>query len=685
MTSLISLSASILAIALQVAPGQTHVIEAGLEAEIEALFSAVGSEATTGWNVPDIAIEPDQIRAVLVGPENEVILLDFVQTGLIQNPIAKTDSFDVLLSKFEGIRPDRAAEIARQVAALVDRQDPGGFWKTVYTISDDSEPPPGKLKLFLSSPIGIAILAWIAALLGLIAVLATETIRRRPWKNADTKRALVEMGLLVGIALFLRWVSVDAGPANQVIRLPSPFGPPGEYPELGIGLAAWVIGWTNLLGPNDIVVFFAGALVGALTVVPVYLLGWWASGRRLGGLASGLAIAVWPVHAWLSPNDDPAVVIALLSVVAVAAVVAAGRVDSAILLVAGWLALVLAATFRPEPAMGWLPLGLTILCTPAIRRLQFKPAVLTASVLVVAAGMAAMYLPVINALGYFSPFDSFSSLLRMLGLLFTESILLRPKTPIVLTCLFLIGLVLSARTSRGKTVLWLFVGLLPVLPTASLASADLVTARYQLALVPFAAVFAGVGGMWAADRAALLFKPLRWWIRACCGLLVVAIALYSLYHRPSEPTFRREYTFFRENLHKVPSGCRIIHVGPWDADLGMMIPAHLSGWLGLGHRWIEPAADLDPDSGCLAYWRPATCRSIHAETRLSDGQYYLPSCYLIESTYRLEPIAEKDLPAITGFTDRYATNPVRVGFYRLRRMSPQDSPASIDSVDGSSR
>ncbi len=685
MSFFISISASILAIALQMVSGQTPVIETGREAEIETLFSGVGAEAATGWKVANIAIEHDHIRAELSGPGSEAIFLDFVHTGLNQKPIAKTDSFDVQLTKAEGISPDRAAEIARQVAALVDRQDPGGFWKKVCTDKNHTPLARTRLELFFSSPVGIVILAWIAGLLGLIALLATETVRRCPWKNAETKRALVEMGLLVGVALFLRWISVDSGPANQVIRLPSPFGPPGEYPELGIGMAAWVIGWTSLLGTNDMVVFFAGALAGAATVVPVYLLGWWTSGRRLGGLASGLAIAVWPVHSWLSPNDDPAVVIALLSTVAVAAVVAAGRLGSAILLVAGWLALVLAATFRPEPALAWLPLGLMILCNPAIRRLQFKPAVLTASVLVIAAGMAAMFQPVVAALGYYSPLGSFSGLARILGLLGSESILLPPRTPFVLSCLFLIGLVLSASAGRGRTILWLLVGLLPALPTASLASTDLVTARYQLALVPFAAVFAGVGGMWVADRAALLFKPYRWWIRAGLGTLIVAIALYALHHRPAEPTFRREYKFFRENLHKVPAGCRIVYVGPWDADLGMTIPSHLSGWLGFGHHWIEPAADLDPDSECLAYWRPATCRAVHAETLLPDGRYYLPSCYLIESTYRLEPIAEKDLPAITGFSDHYAANPVRVGFYRLRRKSTEDSPTSTDSADGSSR
>ncbi|HUU01980.1 MAG TPA: hypothetical protein VM425_11090 [Myxococcota bacterium] len=675
MTYLISISVSILAIALQMVSGQTAVIETGREAEIEAMFSGVGAEAATGWRVANIAIEHDHIRAELSGPRNELVILDFVHPGRGHEHVAQTDSFDVVLSKAEGIEPDRAVEIARKIAARVNQKDPGGFWKKFSSQPDIPSPaepysPPSlrnRLEEFLSSPVGIAALAWIAGLLGLVALLAIETVRRRPWKNSETKRALIEMGLLVGVALFLRWMLVDAGPANQVIRLPSPFGPPGEYPELGTGLCAWVFGWTSLLGTNDMTLFFAGALAGAVTVVPVYLLGWRVSGSRLAGLVSGLAIAVWPVHAWLSPTDDPAVVISLLSAVAVAAVVTAGRVASAILLVAGWLALVLAAAFRPEPALGWLPLGLMILCDPASRRLQFRPTALCASILVIAAGMAEIYLPVINAMGYQSPLCSLQEFAGLLGLVGSDSILLPPRTPFVLSCLFITGLVLAARASRGRTILWLLVGLLPAVPTAGLASTDLVTARYQLALVPFAAVFAGVGGLWVADHAARLFESQRRWIPAAFGALITLVSLYALCHRPPEPTFRREYKFFRENLAKVPAGCRIVHVGSWDADLGMMIPAHLSRWLGLGHHWIDPAADLDPDSGCLAYWRPASCGAVHADSLLPDGRYYLPSCYLIESTYRLEPIAEKDLPAITGFSDRYTVDPVRVGFYRLRR------------------
>ena len=213
----------------------------------------------------------------------------------------------------------------------------------------------------------------------------------------------------------------------------------------------------------------------------------------------------------------------------------------------------------------------------------------------------------------------------------------------------------------------------------------MITQRYQAALLPIAAVWIAAAAVWIADRltrhkrAPRVSPP----IIVAAGLAAaMALLVPPLLRPPPEPTFRLEYAFFRRNLARVPRGCRIVRVGfseaarrqgdhgldpPVEAarrqgDHGLDPPAELSFLLGLDHEWVPPSATLDT-RGCLAYWRPASCRA--ADPSIDSAVPAVSDCALIERAYRLDPIAETALPARPGLAERYLDDPITVGFYRL--------------------
>jgi hypothetical protein len=539
--------------------------------------------------------------------------------------------------------------VARAVAA----RDDGRFWKV-----------EGDVGGWLASWAGRTEIAWLLGLAALAALLAGTAVRRRAWTDAALRAAAVELALLALAALLVRWLVFAPGTGNLRAHLPDPRLPPHEMPLFGPGYEAWIRAWFRLGGADDATAFLAGAVAGALTVVPAYVIAWVSSGRRAVGIAAGVVLAVLPLHARLSPTDDPASLIGLLVVSAVALVLLADRTRSAALLVAAWLAAGLAAAVRPEPALATLAVAAVVLTLPAARRLQVRPRVLLPSLLAAGAGILSAAFAAARALGDASPGALDLGATAWRRLLWSGSVLLPPQTALPLALLALLGLVAAAKHTRGRTVPWLLAGLLPAIPTAALARPDLVTARYQIALLPIAAVCAGFGAIWLGDRVLERRPNARATLVLIGPFAALAFLMLQTTPRPPEPTFRLEYAFFRRHLALVPAGCRIVRPR-WEGDRGLEPPAHLSGILGLGHVWLPPSPPPDPEDGCLAFWKPSSCAAVPAG-RLEDARRAAgPDCELIESTYRLVPLAEALLPARTGFTESYVVDPVPVGFYRL--------------------
>ncbi len=79
-------------------------------------------------------------------------------------------------------------------------------------------------------------------------------------------------------------------------------------------------------------------------------------------------MALWPIHARMSPTNDEGSLIALLVISSLALVIAAGRTKSSLLLVCGWIAGCLGATIKPEVALALPPIGILVLVMPETRR-----------------------------------------------------------------------------------------------------------------------------------------------------------------------------------------------------------------------------------------------------------------------------------------------------------------------------
>jgi hypothetical protein len=643
----------------------THIIEAGREAEIESLFSGIGQGNTAGWQVPDIEIPKDRIRAHLSGPHGEKLVIELRDNQGRKDAAGSTPSFELFVVSSHGLDDQARTLLVRNVAQAIANKDDGEFWHLIA--SPAANLSPSRPNPWFSSLGALATLAWMAAFWSLLILGLVFALRRKPWKEPEQRRILIEIAVLTIAAFIIRQWLMIPGPGQMVSRLPEPSAPPSGYPQFGCGFGGWILGWFWIFGSDDKIAFMAGAVAGALTVIPVYFLAWFGSGSRWAGLAAGAAMVLWPIHARLSPTDDAGGLIALLLISSLALVISSGRFKSGSLLFLGWLAGCLAATTRPEMSLALLPLGVIVLITPSIRKIQFRPLVLAPTILLGLLTCMAVYTASIEAMsGGFSPlFCATNSEARGLFDLFGgRSILAPPRTPWPFTVLFLAGLVVSLFRTRGRTILWLCIGLLPALPTACFSRTDIVTARYQLQLVPLGATLAGMCVAWLWEAMLRIRPRFGSFLVILAASAAAVIAAKPLVFRPLEPTFKLEYRFFRENIGKVPAGCRIVRISWPYGDIGLRVPTYLTRLLGLDLSWVEPSAELDPSKGCLAYWQPASCRA-WSQSLKSATWAVMPECLAIESAFRLDPIATTGLPSRPEFCDNYRIDPVPVGFYRL--------------------
>ncbi len=652
----------------------TYIIEAGREAEIEALFGGIGQGDSAGWQVPDIEIPKDHIRAHLSGPDGESLVIDLRDRQGRKDALGTTPSFELFLVNSHGLDEQTRKLLIRSVTQSIAGKDSGEFWHMIAAPAANLS--PSSPNPWFSSIGAFATIGWMAAFWILVILVIFVTLRRKPWREVEHRRVLIELAVLTIAAFCIRQWLMIPGPGQMVSRLPDPSAAPSGYPQFGCGFGGWILGWFWIFGSNDSVAFLAGAVSGALTVIPTYVLAWLGSGKRMAGLAAGVAIALWPIHARLSPTDDAGGLLALLVISSLALVISSGRLRSGTLLFCGWLAGCLAATTRPELSLALLPLGVIILVTPSIRNIQFRPAVLVPTALLGLLTCLAVYSAGIEAMsGGFSPlFCATNSEARGLFDLFGgRSILAPPRTPWPLTVMFLSGLIVSVFRTRGRTILWLCLGLLPALPTACFSRTDIVTARYQLQLVPMGAALAGMCAAWMWAAMVKIQPRFGRWVAILAAAAAIIVTAKPLVFRPPEPTFKLEYNFFRNNIGKVPAGCRIVRISWHYGDIGLRVPTYLTRLLGLDLSWVEPSPELDPSKGCLAYWQPASCRAWSLSVKSKDWAV-MPECLAIESNFRLEPIATGKLPSRPEFCDNYNVDPVPVGFYRLlAKNAPNDA------------
>lgn len=647
-----------------------YVIQAGREGKVKALFAGCGTGAMSGWRVRGISIPYNRIRATLEGPGGAELQLELRRR--IDNPAAltQTKSFDVFLVASKGMTPKGAVEVALRAASGVRLRDDGKIWSRARARNQASS-DASRWRLDALSAWG-----WPVALLTLLGMLFAGFVKRAPWREREGRVALVELALLMCLALYVRWWVIPPGAANFYSRLLYAEPNAIDLDPYGPGFAGWIRCWFVVRGVSIQTAYLAGAVAGAVTIVPVYLLGWMVARQRLAGVLAGAALAVWPIHALHSSTDGSASLIGLLLATSLALVYGAGRLGSGSLLVAGWLAAGLAATVRLDVATAWIPLGLLVACHAPTWRLQRRLPVALLSALIVVVTVAVISLGLRRLLPAYAESEPLrmAHLYNLLGAN-GGSILGPPRSSLWLTAGVLVGLFFVWRASRWRAVGLLGVGVSPALALIFFAGPDFISARYQVSLVVVAAVVVGVGLSSLARLAGGGLGRARPAVLAGAGALLMGAFAWPLVYGPPEPTFRRELRFFRRNLHKVPASCRLVHPR-WQSDIGLGVPSHVTILERTGHVWINRSMALQPQRQCLVYWRAAACRAWGPAQR-THRRESMPDCAWIERTYRLEVIAETWLRARPGLSEELLDDPVRVGLYRLRpRPRQQDRSVS---------
>lgn len=640
-------------------PLKVPVIEAGREAEIEALFAGVGQDPMAGWKVGDIRIERSSIAVWFGHVRGGRVQVEFAYPADDPRAAARIDAFELFVKSRSGLDEQEVTSFVEALAASIEKGVKRDFWRkrAVLEPSEDESSEPSAWDWVLS-PNGLTVFGWQAGLLALLFLVTLVGIRRRCWRSADGKRALLEMAVVFLLALAVRWFLVPAGPGNFYHHLSDPGNPRLMVNPLGPGHGAWVFLWAWIFGAGDQTVFFAGAFAGAATALAVYVLVWGSTSRRTWGLAASIALALWPVHAWLSPNDDSYGLATCLFLTGMALIVLADKWSSPLLMVAGWLGGLLAATTRPDFGMIVILLGILVFWLPGVRKMQLGIRWLATVFVLGMAAIAVFIMATINRVTFDLPLglSNLGSIGCLLGI-HPGSVLRPPWTPWPLMILALAGLPVALKATRGKAVLWVLAALLTPVVFWDALKGDLISARYQLLLSAVTATFAGMAVAWLWDRSSGRRRLLS---AAAAGIAVLA-AGWSLVSPPPQPTFRLEYDFFREHIKAVPADCEIVW-HHWDPDLGLMPPIYLSSYYDLGHKWVEPSGMADVEEKCVVYWLPAVCA-----TDVHDDQHPAHDCRKIQNSYRLVPLAETHIPARSGHEELYLVDPVKIGFYRLRR------------------
>ncbi len=634
------------------------VIEAGREAEIEALFAGVGKGTLSGWKLEDIHIQKNQIIAGFSNDRGGSVELRLAYPINAPGAVARTPAFEFFISSRSKTDERATLSFVQTLAASVSTRAKPTFWrKWIESTTSQANKKPSLLRRWLWSAHGLSTLGWQAGLLALCLLVGIAATRRRCWRSAQGRRALIEMFAVFILALVVRWLLLPAGPGNFYHHLPDPNNPRLDIDFLGPGHGAWVLLWTWILGAGDSVVFFSGALCGAATVMAAYVLVWGSTSRQTWGLFAAVSLALWPVHALLSPTDDAYGLASLLFLAGLALVVQADKWSSPALLLAGWLAGLLAAVTRPDFGLIVLFLGGLVLWLPGTRKMQFRTPWLASTFLMGATALIVFLLATENRPSFDLPLG-----LRNLGAvgcivgIHPGSVLRPPWTPWALLVLTVAGLPVALRSTRGKAVLWLLAALTTPVIFWDALEGDIISARYQVLMSAVAALFAGTALAWiwgwgtARRRIAAV---------AAAGLALVSAA-WHLGSPPPEPTFRLEYKYFRKHIGSVPPQCEIMKLY-WSPDLGLHPPHYLSNYLELGHEWVETSLDADVENKCVVYWKPAVCSTV-----VDDEDHPANECQRIQNAYRLVPISETRLPARSGHVEAYVNEEVTVGFYRLR-------------------
>ncbi|MBI5239950.1 MAG: hypothetical protein HY926_05730 [Elusimicrobia bacterium] len=405
-------------------------------------------------------------------------------------------------------------------------------------------------------------------------------------------------------------------------------------------------------------------VVGTLTAALVFAFTAAYFEDRLAAFSAAAVLACQPVLARYSASDSNFVLLTFCLFLACLFMTLWSRrgPDSLLLQAIGWMAV--AANIRGEAVSyaAVLPLILVGAGGPPCRAKLARslPAVLVG-------GLLLLYPAGILLTELFSA-QGHRGFISPLGL--AQAFFLSRHSPSAIAGAAVLGAVGTLAAQPRRAACFLLALAVVSLPTGFQARADTeILHRHVLPHLAAWCVFAGCGFSVAAalcGRLRGLAQGPPPWAAAAVLAFVLAVSAPCWGFLTKTWTHALEYEFIAAHLGRVPEDC--LMVAPAVEGTGLFITPDLSSQVGLRHRWLAAARLLGlPADRCAVFYRAAACRDRRA-LGWSGGEH--PACRGLSERFDLEPLWTASLPALPYAWEDYGTDPVPVGFYRIKAKRP---------------
>lgn len=430
-------------------------------------------------------------------------------------------------------------------------------------------------------------------------------------------------------------------------------------------------------GSTTMCLLHANALMDACTAGLVGLLAALLSGR---GLAAPIAAALWavmPVAVKIGHTESYFILCGFLGSLGWTLGATAIRGRSVLAAIAGGLVLGYAAHVRPEMALlPILSMLLAFSAAPESRDLVRRPHaaifwIVQAGVSAPAAYRSAVHFfegaKAAQMLDYAS-LGTFASLFGVHGSGEAGNVFVHwGFTPPTYALLFVFGVAAAWKLRARWAIFPVFAPLIVLIAVLPIQNAPWVSMRLQHAALYLFCVL---------PAAAVVSRPWAWLTPRRGAALGAAACLSSLLYSDFVVEMRapqREFEFLREAVPLLPNHCTIAHPGH-DREIVAELPAWLSRESGLDHRWIATDADggvdLPPGSGCLLWYRGASCFAAPRAGYGAPEGGMRPACAGFERAHATEPALVTEIPGGSDTFYSYSRDALPIGFHRVRGPRP---------------
>ena len=536
----------------------------------------------------------------------------------------------------------------------------------------------------------------ISALVGGGIITAARSQFWRFWRTSDW----LGLALCLSFAFLIR---IYARTFPSDLQLASSQGSSIHAHQWAAGFSAILRLLFMFLPSNVETVAKMNVLIGTLTVAVVFAFVVAYFQDRLAAFSAAAVLACQPISARYAASDSPYVLLTFCFFLSCLFIVLWVRHGGYSLLLQGMGWMAVAANVRNEAVLFVVAVCFVFLGALGRKRnekktAQFLWAVLLSGIFFIYP--ATMILLELSGHGDFiSPFG------------FGEAFFLSQHSPTTIACMALLGLLWALKAYPWRTSCFLMALVIVSLPTgflvlppeqsihfhglcatkgwygmlrlflheiSSYLAISEVRLRHVLPHLAAWSVFAGCGFRAAADILSHRFRRMMpvlgngaaRALTPLAGSLILTTALLScVSHRGFLTkiwTYALEYNFIVVHLGDIPDDCIMVRPGLDDQHRGLCIISQLSNEVGRNHRWVTACelADL-PMEQCVVFYRAASCRAWEDGKRDWTGTER-PVCQNVQERFELEPLATTRLPSLPYAWERYATDPVPVGFYRLK-------------------